>query len=1549
MSSAKLERLRNILQKDVKASDFEKLVAALISDLIGVGISVAKTGFQHGGDAGPSGRQGRRFRIETKRYADRTSLSDRELLGEVDDALSRDPALECWILAATRETPEQLELSLMRKADKTGVPILIIDWKPNGFPALAALCTHAPMIVLDLVGKEASDICIALMPDAEEALTRLAKDLSSWGAGYERLRTLACERLRQLWTSPSKSTASLGQNAAGGSRSSTIRRSSIFTTLSEWWDAAVPEAPAAVVGLEGMGKTWATLDWLVNQSAQLPLTFVISSNAMSDFGEASEGGLKRLLAQQLHEMTQSREMEHWLRRVDRLLQQPAAAGPGLLIFFDGINQEPSVNWPLVLAQLQAEPFSGHVRVILTTRKHHFEQNLSRLRKLVIAPVRVNVDLYDDAPGGELDQRLLAEGIDRSDLHEDLIPLARTPRLFNLVVQFRERLVDGGQVTVHRLLWEYGRDSFGERAGRSFTELEWREWLQGMAERYLQGIRQYTLSELSGMAARPDLSHQDVARRLSDIVDSQFVQAGTATRMQPSDTLVNHALGMALLNRLDELGEQGEEIVAQDLNAWLDPIAALDQRSEILRAAVSIMVEREDQTSEQVSAAVVSEWLSSQNIPTQHASELARLASALVSPLLGTIERKGEAAQRTARLWAVRALRSTSREDSAIRSEVIQRAITWLKSVSRDCEMRTGSEAQNQSRSTRFIERIGIDADGCRTVLGIPIDLVERKSLQHEALIPLLLDGYPLTDALPVFELAAITLAIRCQNELWEDFKWLCLFNAVDFAETARAMQVRADALLESVPEIGVHPQLAARCSALLLWLSGEEHNEVKASARNPPLDRGDYQKDYLNDPARSHYRLERRHAVETLEAREIAIRIRTDRTRRFWIDPAFVPPPCFAEEADAYLRSLDPLAFDSGRISSPADHFFEQSLSAMARSAPHALVEKLREKHASLPDRPPTSIDIAAARFSREFLLFDATGAQSAQRVRIARAKGGSIESSDNEDEAALINHLLIMECAVQGALQQALSVMEANAPVLYLDLLQTLLPLSSKELDQLIAQFAEGSAKQLSDLLDILSLQPCLNESAWQWLEHQLNVATFPQRAAVLRLCCHSDRTRLGQLLSNWSWEYEESIEAAHWGSLGLMEASTNWPFEQVCERIAPWLLLKALATRDASFADVQLCVDYISEVIDAPLPSFPEPGSEISVRLKDRAKWPECFAVSPSREAEGTSLEEQLMAWNTEEQAQAQQRAARTAIQRVKEVRDGGAHFYLRDFSAADFMPVIQQLPEVVDHWLRGAVDDSVDFRRRLRFAEGFYLGLCEALFQVDSNKAKILWDRLNSHMTTRFSGIAGISELKHMLFRVHYSEVVDELLADLLDLRQSNTDSALLEISICAFVNDRQEWLENAIKQDLDSGITWRRQRGMRLTGLSCGNQLPLDIDWPVGILDQPTARASENAMRRHQDACARHWWGRYWIVGDSADAYMAWNLFCASADSRVYAWLDLDNCGQQLPVAERARRTANFKLNEDQLRAAIKKREKDLADQFIGRKTVRHIGPWVFASA
>ena len=115
---ANQEKLKAALQADDNALKLENLAGALLGRLLGVPIAIAKSGFQHGGDGGPAGQQGRRFRLECKKYRDGTSLSHRELLGEIDHALGRDDALEAWFLIATRNVSEQLAQGISRRRAK---------------------------------------------------------------------------------------------------------------------------------------------------------------------------------------------------------------------------------------------------------------------------------------------------------------------------------------------------------------------------------------------------------------------------------------------------------------------------------------------------------------------------------------------------------------------------------------------------------------------------------------------------------------------------------------------------------------------------------------------------------------------------------------------------------------------------------------------------------------------------------------------------------------------------------------------------------------------------------------------------------------------------------------------------------------------------------------------------------------------------------------------------------------------------------------------------------------------------------------------------------------------------------------------------------------------------------------------------------------------------------------------------------------------------------------------------------------------------------------
>jgi hypothetical protein len=1453
--------------------------------------------------------------------------------------------MEGWILVATREVPEQLEQSLNLKGELLGVPIVILDWKSQGIAPLAALCALAPDLVESFFSADVASLARTLQPAAADAIEQLRLDLEAWRLGFEAVRRRSHLVLEKIWFSPRASHATLGQNAAGGAEDRKIRRQQFHDSLTMWWNGpAKSDAPAAVVGWDGVGKTWATLDWLVDRRELLPIVLVVPASASAEIFP-SETAVKRFLADRLYEVTCVRDRDHWLRRLDNLLKRPGDEGPVLTIFFDGLNQEPSVAWLQILKILQGETFEGRTRIILTTRTHYYENKLGELRGLMAHPVLAHLGPYDKSRGGELDQMLAFENLTQDDLHPDLIELARTPRLFRLVVKFRSRLMDPQQVTIHRLLWEYGRDSFGERTGSSFSEHEWRSWLQEIARKHRDGVREFSLKTLGETASRADLSQREVYARLSNIIDGQFTVPNSLGSLQLKPTVVAHALGAALLAVLDDVPDPTFDKVNAQATKWLDPIGGLDQRSEILRAAVSIHVERGGASTAPIASVLVTDWLQTQNITDTHRRELAALAPNFPEALLSAIEHSVSQTQASARILAVSALRAITRSNIHAMTAIVAKARYWCSMVSRDVPSPSSTDTEaEKSRSEHFMTRVGRDASGPLQVLGLELYLVDRDDGVLSATVPSILEGFPISKALPVFEAAAVAQAVARWNSSWEGLKWLCLLNEVDAVEATSALRSLSVDMSKRIPESGVNSALPARVASLLRRLTGEEEDETSAVDLNPALGRSfTYVEDYLNRPSRSLYALERRHSQDALNDVELPLLTRIQRTRDLWIDPTFKPPPGFVQELRLAVANVG--VEKLGRYSSYTieDHDFEELEPVLARCAPDVLADLIRRRMRSYRTCPPESRYWVSIRSTEHLILAGEPESAAARVLRLS-----SHEKTDNEEVYAA-NQLLILELHDQAASAQADIIIDAALEEILIGIGEILRPLTSEEADALIGRFRSGSPSQQRDLLILLSHNAIvLSDTAWSWLiENAFDVQSHSHLFAYRTLSL-SDASRFGRELfaRDWTWSATAHYWVNHYGSGALIDGTRALPFEEVAPRLAPWRVLEAAIRRGADGSEVRLAAIIVGQILAGARLEAPDPGSTLSMdRTTD--EFGPMFSVM-TRQSEDNSQDSFAAlqaAMDIDTQVKAHKKAIETAAKRIREAREAGASLYLVNLHAEDMDPVLLHAPDLVENWMEGCSKPTSDFKRRVRLAEAAYLALCDTLMKQDAVRGVELWRSLNQALTTQFIGAARVDDLIHMPFRAPNTPAAMGLQTQLLELKHCHTDKELLNLAIAVSFNGKADWLSTIIEKDTASPLPWRRKRATVLEGFTCYNELPITEAWPDGeIRTSSEELRRKSARHRYREACARHWWRAYLASKNQTEAYATWVLFLRSADRRAWVWISDD--AERVTGAEAFCRLKmlQFRLNRSKLWRAMEKHEEGLDKHFLNRKIVGGVGPW-----
>jgi hypothetical protein len=218
--------------------------------------------------------------------------------------------VDLWILGATSEAGDDTVRQLSEVLENQGVSMLVLDWTPRPLPPLDVLLASARAATLAWFAKHRSDVdptvvstdlhTIAADPSFDGQAEQLRSSLAASEVGLDALRKKTAEWLRARFRNRTMSQRTFGQFITVSDPSSpALPRSTAARLLGDAMSIDAGElAVVAVLGGEGVGKTWLVAQWWAALSE--PPILILVAGRRADALDPSEPleSLAKLLAQQ---------------------------------------------------------------------------------------------------------------------------------------------------------------------------------------------------------------------------------------------------------------------------------------------------------------------------------------------------------------------------------------------------------------------------------------------------------------------------------------------------------------------------------------------------------------------------------------------------------------------------------------------------------------------------------------------------------------------------------------------------------------------------------------------------------------------------------------------------------------------------------------------------------------------------------------------------------------------------------------------------------------------------------------------------------------------------------------------------------------------------------------------------------------------------------------------------------------------------------------------------------------------------------------------------
>ena len=1160
-----------------------------------------------------------------------------------------------------------------------------------------------------------------------------------------------------------------------------IERHTVWHQFDEWYASwEITQQPLVVLGEEGDGKTWAVAAWLnrlLSSNATLPAVLLLGS------GQVGSDDPFRLIESVIEQRFRcssdvaSRSLVDWLK--DKNQPQPLA-----ICILDGLNEhhEPSW-WRTLISAFESRQWKNQVMLIITARQNYWNNNLRHL-----VGYKVNLPPYNDE---EFALALRKYHLQSRDIPKELQKLARKPRYLDLLIKHRERMVQSGDFTVARLIYEDWKDRFNRKLEFPINDFYFQNILRECAEKHRYGIEKIKPHDIKSF-----LPYED--KRAIDELCSSGVFEENHGSYSVKELHLTLGLAFLLVEEIDEAilkGKDGAEAIA----SWLEPHIAIDLKAKICEMAALIALETPSLSIE-AKVELLFMWITHQNIEPDTQHNLAAYFPLSPPSYFGLAERIWDARHRFS--WVEKVLLHTflgaivKDQEAGKLSHWQSICERWLGFVHRFnyLYLDTQTEEQDQKTHQKIIDRLGMEAlpPGPFIFAEYPFTAVDNEGLLRMALVALsLISHIPRTPFIHALALGCVAEAIVDFPRNYKKFDWVIRTSEQPLLD---AIQPEIHNLLDTNHQVTM--QAASR---LLTFVGSHEAMQVQATLPDDLSPPNPAYEEYKKDPCTGFFSWRREDCEQCMRRTDIDPSRIARELDEYCIDPDL---PYVADLAARLAPLAETLDVSEMRIvlgQTRSDHDFESYEPALCVYAPEALAQVIHRLATEIPTRTEMALRQAVYELQKHALIL--TSAEH-QHLFEAWLTVRDVEYTDNDVRVATewwLFELLLSRLDPNEQLTYLLSRPSANLDVSdFDDLFQP--PTDWLAVWQLLAEFRD--AISVRRLLWFVGTHPHriptpdIAPNLIPLLEYDDSFL----RSLVLGIIYHTKEPgAIAQVIAGgWQWNAQLHIQENKIGSLIFAEHGQHLPFTEILRRVHPQQLGHAVECRGSQPDEVHIYGEMLHDqwrrLVGDDVPDVPD-FSTITITLPaqiDRsqlARWRVDKHPTPTsmREYVSNSTDTQISPaalqdlFDTEKQELQWQEQALQARSLVEAQRAAENDWFDQLFYADDLVALYARCPELVHTWAENALSDTSAAQRRLRVAGSFYDALCTLLLKHNPALGiKLYWRIFNTPMHTMLhDGRTKVWALDYELFKTPRTLIIEEAWQRRLDV--CTTDADIMDVII------------------------------------------------------------------------------------------------------------------------------------------------------------------------